>query len=390
MADPPRTGIPLWKQSLREMMHSFRASPVFVLAALITLGRIVWLGRTVVLMNLAPDLLPGPIRQMGHGTDPAHRVHEIAFALLYGVAAVGLVTQLRRPLKSVAGMLMTLIPWVGLLLAGVLTPPSILVAPLALIVALLHPAGRNFFRSFSVSRVNWVMLALVGIAAVPLLTFASTNIQLQATVRDQHAAMGHYGHMAAYSFTVIVTGVLASLRPDGWRLTAWAAGLLPAVLGVVSMVFPVSGSFSLVWALAAIAWCAVFVAAAERTKNAESPALLGALLDPGDVRSKDDDARVEVAPESTARTPRWKNVVGAIALVLVLGLRTFIGGGPGGHGPGGGPGVHGPSLQTTPSSDPASQTPSSSVIEDRTAPSGAGGDTPSGDPGGHRPPRGGH
>lgn len=45
---------------------------------------------------------------------------------------------------------------------------------------------------------------------------------------------GHYGFMAALSYSVLALGILSSLRPDGWRLTAWAAGLLPAVLGITS------------------------------------------------------------------------------------------------------------------------------------------------------------
>jgi hypothetical protein len=181
-------------------------------------------------------------------------------------------------------MLMALIPWVGLLLAAVLSTdvprvilfnPSPSVAAVTVITALLHPTGREFFRSFSVSRVNWVMLALVIIAAVPLLVFASTNIGLQGTVPDAHAGMGHYGFMAAFSFTVIGVGLLASVRPDGWRLTAWVAGLLPALLGFSSLLYPVSSSLSLPWALAAMAWGVGFVAVAERTRDAEGPALLG-------------------------------------------------------------------------------------------------------------------
>jgi hypothetical protein len=69
------------------------------------------------------------------------------------------------------------------------------------------------------------MLALVIVAAVPLLAFAATSIGLQRTVGDDHAAMGHYGYMAAFSFTVIGVGLLASLRPVGWWLAAWVAGL---------------------------------------------------------------------------------------------------------------------------------------------------------------------
>src|ERR671918_2141663 len=98
--------------------------------------------------------------------------------------------QLRRPSENVAGMLMALIPWIGLLLAAILSTDAgvmlsaerMLVAAGTVIAALLHPARRDFVRSFSVSRVNWVTLALVVVAAVPLLDFASSNIELQRTV----------------------------------------------------------------------------------------------------------------------------------------------------------------------------------------------------------------
>lgn len=81
---------------------------------------------------------------------------------------------------------------------------------------------------------------------------------------------------AAFSFTATGVGLLASLRPDGWRLTAWVAGLLLAVLGVASLVYPdVDSSLGLVWALAAIAWGVGFVAAAELTPAAEGPTAFG-------------------------------------------------------------------------------------------------------------------
>jgi hypothetical protein len=184
--------------------------------------------------------------------------------------------QLMHSLRAYPGfafaLLMALIPWVALLLAAVLsTDPGVilsterlLVAVETVIAALLHPAERAFFRSFRLARINWVMLALVGIAAVPLFAFAATNIGLQGTVTDDHAGMGHYGFMAAFSFTVIGVGVLASLRSDGWRLTAWVAGLLPALFGASSVMFPdASSSLGSVWAVAVIAWGVAFVATAE-------------------------------------------------------------------------------------------------------------------------------
>ena len=273
---------------LRETQRSLRASPVFALYALIALGLAAFIGLMFGQMAWQLDIfLPGQFGQMAHGATESHRVHDFTYGLLVTTGVVGVLAQLRRPAKNVAGMVMALIPFAGLLLAAVLSDdavevvvrrnPLYLVATVAGVTALLHPTGRGFFRSFSVSRVNWMMLALVGVAAVPLLSFASTNIRLQGTVRDDHANLGHYGFMAAFSFTVIGVGLLASLRPEGWRLTGWVAGLLPALLGVWSLLFPDADSrLGLGWALAAIAWGAVFIAVAELTKKAHRPTLLGA------------------------------------------------------------------------------------------------------------------
>jgi hypothetical protein len=257
-------------RSVRELKESFRSHPGFALAVLVTLGLAGLIGLMTFLM-----ILLGGFLGMAHFTEPSHRIHDLTYGFLFATAVVGLLAQLRRPLKNVAGMLMALIPWVGLLLAAILsTDPGVirsaermLVAAGTVAAALLHPARGDFFRSF-ISRVNWVMLALVLIAAVPLLPFAATNLGLQRAVTDEHAAMGHYGFMAAFSFTVIGVGLLASLRPIGWRLTAWVAGLLPALFGLASLLLPdASSSLGLGWALAAIAWGALFVAAGELTRT---------------------------------------------------------------------------------------------------------------------------
>ncbi|MPZ16027.1 MAG: hypothetical protein GEU73_16670 [Chloroflexi bacterium] len=269
---------------LRETMQSLRASPLFGLFMLVTLAVVGLIGLMVGLMALRlGSLLPGPFAQMGHFTEPHHRIHDLTYGFVFLPAVIGIVAQLRRPTHNVAGMVMALIPWVGLLLAAVfsttpfviLSAQSLLPAMLTVFTALLHPSVRDFFRSFSVSRVSRVMVVLVVIAAIPLLAFALTNIGLQRTVADEHASMGHYGFMAAFAFTVIGVGLLASLRPDGWRLIAWVAGLLPVLFGLTSVMYPdASSSLGLTWAVATIAWGLVFVAAAELTKNAELPTLL--------------------------------------------------------------------------------------------------------------------
>ena len=250
--------------------------------SLIVLGYLVTVAFIGVVL-LQPHLIAGLLgHEMAghisrHFRDPHHRVHDLTFSFLFGTSVVGILAQLRRPSENVAGQLMGLIPWIALVLTAVLsnTPPRF--APLPILVALtllatiLHPTGRDLFSSFRVSRVNRLMLPLIIAAVVPLLAFASANIGLQRTVTNDHAALGHYGFLAAFSFTVIGVGLLASLRPGGWRLTAWVAGFLPALIGLASLVYPdVDSSLGLVWAFGAIAWGVAFVAAAELIPDAQT------------------------------------------------------------------------------------------------------------------------
>lgn len=261
---------------LQEVLRSLRASPVFAFYLLLSLAVAGYIGLVTFLMNAYPDVLPGALAQMSHFGEEPHRVHDLTYGFVFTVGVVGLLAQLRRPTSNVAGMAMALVPWAALLLAAILSDsyttivgrnPWYPLAVVAAITGLLHPAGRDFFCSFSISRVNWVMLALVGAAAVPLLAYASTNIRLQSSGADGHAAMGHYGFMAAFSYNVIAVGVLASLRPAGWQLAAWVTGLLPALLGVTSLVYSdVSSRLDARWALAAIAWGAAFTATALLTR----------------------------------------------------------------------------------------------------------------------------
>ncbi len=212
---------------------------------------------------------------MSHFGQRAHRTHDVTYGLLFTTLGLGLVAQLRRPAGNVAGMVMALVPSGSLLVAGVLADnvdavfkfnPLRYAAAITAVAVLVHPAGRAFFGSFRASCVNPVMLALAAVAAIPLVGFASTNIDLQRTVTDEHTFMGHYGFMAALSLTIIGVSVLASIRPDGWKLPARVAPLLTGGLGITSLLYPnAASSLDTPWVLAAIAWAVAFVAAAEFT-----------------------------------------------------------------------------------------------------------------------------
>jgi hypothetical protein len=303
------------------LMNSLRASlsklgwrrVAFSLVVLVTLGLFGLVG--IVLWQ--PDLVIGLFgsEMAGHISQhfrlPHHRIHDLTFSFIVGTALIGIVVQIQRPLENVAGQLMALIPWIALMLVFLLTnswvfAPAPILGALTLAATILHPRGRDLFSFFSPAHADRVMLALVIVAAVPLLVFASTNIGLQRIATNDHAALGHYGFMAAFSFTLIGAGLLASLRPDGWRFTACVAGALAAFLGLVSVMLPdVDSSFDLAWAVAAIAWGGAFVAAAEFVRRGERTRFGFS----GDIGREPDSG-------SAASTPRWIYAVGIIAVVL--------------------------------------------------------------------------
>ena len=304
---------------------TLRASPVFALAVLVALGLAGLYGGMIVMMQVQPGFMG-----MAHFAEVSHRIHDLTFGFVFLPTVVGMLAQLRRPARNIAGMAMALVPWIGLLLAAVLSGdpvrvllfnPSPPVIAMTVIAALLHPAGRAFFRSFTVARINWLMLALVAVAAGPLLAFAFANVGLQGALggtANEHAGMGHYGFMAAFGFAAVGVGLLASLRPEGWWLPAWVAGLLPALLGLASLIYPgVDSSLDPFWGLAAIAWGIAFVAAAELTQDAAHPTLTGALRGARGATPMDDTGAVPTE-DRPAATPGWLNVAGLVATGLVL------------------------------------------------------------------------
>ena len=222
------------------------------------------------LMNVMPGFMG-----MAHFTEEHHRIHDVTFALLNGLPVVGMLAQLRSPLRNVAAQLMALIPFGALLLAvaltnaWVLTPPWLLVGASTVLATMFHPIG-DPLRAFRGARADLRMFVLVVVAAIPLLALAWTNIGLQRAGPSEHAVMGHYGFMAALSFAVIATGLLAAAGPEGWRLTAWAAGALPVALGLTSYAYPSSDSaLPAIWAAAAIVWGVAFISVDERGRSRE-------------------------------------------------------------------------------------------------------------------------
>lgn len=200
----------------------------------------------------------------------SHRVHEVSFGVLFAFAMSGALSQLRRPHRNVAGMQQLLIVTVVFLTVVSLSTgfewiALAYLAP-ALIATALHPARRDVLLPRFHPHLGLVMLTLF--AAFPLIDMAQSEFaKALAGARNHHS---HWGAMAAFAIAILALALLASLRPDGWRVPAWSAALGTIVYAVVSVAhrFDASARPSL-WAVMATLWALGFLVLAEGARAAE-------------------------------------------------------------------------------------------------------------------------
>ncbi|RQG86214.1 hypothetical protein EA462_17130 [Natrarchaeobius halalkaliphilus] len=206
-----------------------------------------------------------------------HRLHVMGIATVVGVFLLGLFAQAIRPKQRVASMwgafVIILAVTAGTVGYGVGRPEEVIPFLIVTTVALVaHPAGRQLFRrsdSYSPA-----LLALVAVAAVPLLAFVATQLSLSSSPVDPHALDGHYVMMAGLAIAPLAYGVFAATGFVGWRLAAWLAALPMAYYGLLAISFPAqSGAAGPGWAVAAILWAIAFVAVAEYSRTGSSTLL---------------------------------------------------------------------------------------------------------------------
>lgn len=206
-----------------------------------------------------------------------HRLHVMGIAAVVAAFLLGLFVQAYRPRERIASMwgafLTIVVVSAGTVGFSVGRPeevlPFLLVTGLAL---LAHPAGRGLLRrggSYSPA-----LLALVGLATVPVLAFVATQLSFTSSTVDPHAVEGHYVMMVGFAIAPLAYGLFAALGFEGWRLAAWLAALPMAYYGLMSIAFPLqAGSTGAVWGAAAVLWAVAFVVTAEYSRSGTSTTL---------------------------------------------------------------------------------------------------------------------
>ncbi len=200
-------------------------------------------------------------------------VLDLSFFALGGVLiATGLAVQLRAPERHIAGLQQAALGLLALGVAGLigrriepLSGAVLFLAATALLAA-LHPARRRFFR---VDRHPSLLLAALALlAALRALPYAAAMLA-QARQAGQSCFLGRcaggdrFAEMAALALALVAAALLAAVKPDGWRVTAWCVGVAATTVGAASLVWPdLPGSLGQADGLAAVAWGVLFAVGA--------------------------------------------------------------------------------------------------------------------------------
>ena len=196
-------------------------------------------------------------------------VTDLGYGVLVGIIqTTGLLVQLRRPERKIAGVQQTFLVIPALLVGSAIASdsqnlvPALILLPAVGILLALHPARGEFFRRGAA--LSWSLLAITVIGAVPLVAYA---LDMGAQARDLVGPPHHVQRlstMAAMAVAIVLTGLLAALRTRGWRIPAWSAGVAAIMFGLGSVVFPDQpGAVGRGWGGVAIAGGVLFIAMAE-------------------------------------------------------------------------------------------------------------------------------
>jgi hypothetical protein len=195
-------------------------------------------------------------------------VHDVGVATLLWWMVAGLLAQFRGARRQVGAMQQLFLVVMVMLGLTALTRPASLLSPMLLffgltvVVGALHPARAELVRLRSGIEPYIAGLALI--AAGPFLAYAVGQLRLESSTLTPATHGGHWTTMATVAILVIFLALLAALRPRGWRVLAWSAGVAALLFGVAGAAQPnLPSSIEPAWGALAAAWGVIFVTMTE-------------------------------------------------------------------------------------------------------------------------------
>jgi len=209
----------------------------------------------------------------GYVDQARNQILDVGWGAVFGVILpLGLLTQLGRSERRIAGIQQTAVVAFALALAGAAAQNwwylalagGIGVASAVLLA--LHPARQTFLARGR--QLEPMMLALAAVAVIPSLVYAWRMASAQR--RDLPPAdavsngLHHWSVMTTLALLVLLLVLLAAARTSGWRIPAISASSAAGAWAISCLLAPTSaaGSEGHAWAWAVLAWAAVTLAAA--------------------------------------------------------------------------------------------------------------------------------
>lgn len=202
------------------------------------------------------DGVAGPVTDLGYG------------ALVGIIQTMGLMVQLRAPERKIAGMQQAALVIPALLIGSAMASdhqgliPALIFVPAFGLLLALHPArGEFLLRGHSFSP---TLFAIAVLGGVPLIRYAlAMGRQARHLAGPPHHVL-RLATLAAMAIAILLAGLLAALKPRGWRIPAWCAGMAVVVYGLASVVFPDHpGAEGRGWGSLAVAGGVLFISVAE-------------------------------------------------------------------------------------------------------------------------------
>lgn len=196
-----------------------------------------------------------------------HAVHNAVVAsLLLVLTAPPMVAVARAPDGAIRPLvILGVLAIAGLAAMALALTPDPFILPVLILIGVLWWLAPSREGAIPTGRPSPLMVALVLAGAVLLVPYALENAGLQRTDHSSdHAAFYHWVETAFAAAGIVFVGLVAALRPAGFRMATWLAGLALAVLGAASVLFPGHASaLTPPWSWAALIGGLVFVVVGE-------------------------------------------------------------------------------------------------------------------------------